>query len=640
MSFKERLSNLFLLGLALLLPQVVAAQSTSTGTSSTTIAPGTPGPVAIQMNQYGLTSLTVGGRQWLGRRVNNVLVGDFFVSTWRGSNTTSNYEPRTTATLTGTTTSQTYPWGSAQCTYTTTYNTLDYAISVTNTDPAPFSKMQLVLGDVMFPGAITPKDWNDTNPPNADNYDAPAVLTGDYGTGVLALVNTDVSTPALTQFSSKYWGGYPIRVTTEQPIPAGATVTFHISLRWAPEGTNKQTVAPDVWAAYQATRIQELNWKDRRPIGSIFLATVNCNYPTNPRGWYNNPTINVFTTQGQANLKTRLMATAAQVVKELKDMNAQGCIVWDVEGEQYPQGLATFIGDPTLLPTLAPEMDPLADTFFSTIKNAGFRVGVCLRCQHLVPFSQGGYVQTEYPDDQSIFNALDQRITYAQQRWGCTLFYLDTNGGVNGVYDVSIFQQLQEKHPDVLLIPEEKYDAYFAYTAPYYELRPMDGNPGTVATPADAVAIIPGAFSVINTADGDVVGNQAALLAGVKRGDILMYRTWFYGAEYAPVKSIYQQATANGGPVAAADIFSVHPGTDTVLDVLLNDFDQIIGRPALQVVSYTQPTAGSVYMQNGYLHYVAPTTPPAGGSSTFTFNYTASDGVKTSAAPVTVSVGQ
>lgn len=638
MPFKERLSNaLLLLGLTLLIPLGAAAQSTST---STPIAPGTPGPVAIQLNQYGLTSLTVAGRQWLGRRANNVLVGDFFVSTWRGNNTASNYEPRTTATLTGTTTRQTYPWGSAQCTYTTTYNTLDYDISVTNTDPTPFSKVQLVLGDVMFPGAITPKGWDDTNPPNADNYSAPAVLTGDYGTGILALVNEDVSTPALTQFSSKYWGGYPLRVTTEQPIPAGATVTFHISLRWAPEGATKPEIAPDVWAAFQATRVQEINWKDRRPIGSIFLATVDQNYPTNPRGWYNDSSINVFTTAGQASFKSRVMATAAEVVNELKDMNAQGCIVWDIEGEQYPQGLATFIGDPTLLPTLAPEMDPLADAFFSTIKNAGFRVGVCLRCQHLEPYSQGGYVQWEYLDNQSIFNALDQRITYAQQRWGCTLFYIDTNGGVNGVYDVSIFQQLQEKHPDVLLIPEEKYDAYFAYTAPYYELRPMDGQPGTSATPASVVAITPGAFSVINVADGDYVNQRGELLAGVKRGDILLYRTWYDSPEHAAVKSIYQEATANGGPVASADVFSVHPGTDTVLDVVLNDFDQIVGRAPLRITSYTQPTAGSAYMQNGMLHYVAPTTPPAGGLSSFTFNYTVSDGVKTSSAPVTVNVGQ
>ncbi|MBW0001628.1 MAG: hypothetical protein JO015_21235 [Verrucomicrobia bacterium] len=639
MPFKKYLSIPFLLALALLLPNK-AALAQSTGSSTTTVPPGTPGPVAIQLNQYGLTSLQVGGREWLGRRSGNTLVGDFFVATWRGNNSSSNYESRLTAQLNGTTTSQTYPWGSATCTYTTTYNTLNYDISVTNTDPTPFSKLQLILGDVMFPNAVTPKGWDDTDPPNADNYSAPAVLIGDYGTGILGLVNDDVNTPEVTQFSSKYWGGYPLRVTTEKPIPSGATVTFHVSLRWAAEGSTKQQIAPELWAAFQATRVQELNWKDRRPIGSIFLATVQRNYPTNPRGWYNDPTINVFTAAGQASFKSRIMTTAAQVVAELKSMNAQGCIVWDLEGEQYPQGLVTFIGDPTLLPTFAPEMDPIADGFFSTIKNAGFRVGVCLRCQHLVPFSQGGYVQEEYPDNQSIFNALDQRITYAQQRWGCTLFYIDTNGGVNGVYDVSIFQQLQEKHPDVLLIPEEKYDAYFAYTAPYYELRPMGTSAGTSGTPASAVAITPGAFSVINVVDGDYVNRRNELLAAVTRGDILLYRTWYASPEFAAVKSIYQQATANGGPVAQGDVFSVHAGQDTVLDVLTNDFDQIVGRTPLQIISYTQPTSGSVYTQNGSLHYVAPLTPPASGLNSFTFKYTISDSVKTSTAPVTVNVGQ
>lgn len=635
MSCKKRLFISLLLGLALLLPHAATAQSTGT---STTIPPGTPGPVAIQLYKNGLTSLTVGGVQWLGTHYGD-LVGDFYVAAWRGSNTQSYYENRLTAASNGNTTTQTYPWGAAQCTYTTTYNTLDFDITVTNTDPTPLSQVVLFLGNIQFPNQATPNGWNNNSPPRANNYTAPAVLVGDYGAGILGLVDDDVAHPALTQFGSRYFNAYPVGVTYSTPIPSGATAAFHISLRWVPEGTTKQGIAPEVFAAFQATRIQQLNWKDRRPIGAVNLATVDQNYPTNPRGWYNDPTINVLTAAGQASFKSRIMATAAQIVAELKDMNAQGCIVWDIEGEQYPQGMATYIGDPTLMPTLAPEMDPIANGFFSTIKNAGFRVGVCVRCQQLKPFSQGGYCQFEFPDNQSIFNALDQRITYAQQRWGCTLFYIDTNAGVNGTYDVSIFQQLQEKHPDVLLIPEEKNDPYFAYTAPYYELRSLNGTPGTPATPAEAITITPGAFSVINTVDGDLVGQQAALLAGAKRGDIMLYRTWFYGPEYSAVKSIYQQATANGGPVAQPDIFSVYAGQDTVLDVLTNDFDQIVGRAPLQITSFTQPTDGWVYLQNGALHYVAPALRPASGLSTFTFNYTISDGVKTSTAPVTVSVG-
>ena len=110
MPLKKSLSNYCLLGLAplLLLPYGTAAQSTGSAArgGASSIVPGTPGPVAIQMNQYGLTSLTVGGVQWLGYHYQD-LVGDFFASTWRGGNTNSNYEKRISGTLNGNTTVQT-----------------------------------------------------------------------------------------------------------------------------------------------------------------------------------------------------------------------------------------------------------------------------------------------------------------------------------------------------------------------------------------------------------------------------------------------------------------------------------------------------------------------------------------------------
>lgn len=561
--------------------------------------------------------------------------GDLFVSVWKDGAANSQYENHSqTSLIAPDTVQQSYPWGQVTCTYTVDGDVLRFSIQVANQSQNTLSEVQLALADIQFPGQATPANWDNTNPPGTDNYKSPAILVGDYGSGTLALVNDDVNTRAWTQWSSRYYGAYPLRVSYWQPLPPGQTKAFTISLRWGESGASREQLAGDVFDAFQERYPQQLDWKDRRPIGSVFLASANREWADNPRGWFNDANLNISSPDGQNYFQTHLSWLADQIVGEMQDMNAQGCVVWDIEGEQYPQGLATFIGNPLLLPQMAPEMDPLADAFFARIKQAGFRVGVTIRCQHLVPFSQGGYVQEEYPNNDAIFDAMDQRIMYAQQRWGCTLFYFDSNGGVHGLYDVDIFRRLRAKHPDCLLIPEAQDDSYYSQTAPYEELRKLGANPGTDITPPGVRGLYPGAITVINTPEGDTVGRRGDLVAAVQRGDILMYRTWFRAPEFYDVKSIYQEGTANGGVVAYNDMFQVSAGNTQTLDVLANDFDLNPSDPPLNVVSWTQPDIGSVSVNNNQLQFSAP----AGITGQTSFSYTISNGARSATATVKVGV--
>jgi hypothetical protein len=395
----------------------------------------------------------------------------------------------------------------------------------------------------------------------------------------------------------------------------------------------------DALRDYRLKYPETLDWKDRRPIGTLFLARDNTKWRSNPRGWFNDPNIDVFSSRGLSEFRQQVMAYADQSVALMKEMNAQGMIVWDLEGQQFPHPRASYVGDPTQLARIAPEMELCADEFFARFTSQGFRVGVCIRPQKIVFRSDGSFSQQEFVlDSQAIFNELDRKIAYARTRWNCSLFYVDSNFGFwnLGLYDATIFEKLQKKYPTILLIPEHQDRRYFAYTAPYYDVWGREKWPGTRSTAKEHRQVYPGAFSVINvmnSTEEEAAGLRSDLIQAVRSGDILMYSTWWRCPEFNVIASIYKEGVGDGGPVVNPDIYEIRPGEDRILDVLRTDFSLIFSRP-LKLIGVTAPRFGSVQIENSRLHYFAPSEPIGDDE----FQYTVSDGVKTASASVIVSV--
>lgn len=241
--------------------------------------------------------------------------------------------------------------------------------------------------------------------------------------------------------------------------------------------------------------------------------------------------MDVATPEGVALFQSRLLAYADRSIAILQAMNSQGAITWDIEGEEFPHA-TTYIGDPRLAETLAPELSGAVDAYFKKFRDAGLRVGVTLRPQQLT--TAGGAQQNEVADPAQ---QLIDKIAFAKDRWGATLFYIDSNGDPNCPADAALLERVAAAHPDVLLIPESQNLRYYATTAPYDELRR-----GAAATPQSILSTYPAAFSVINIADAEVAANRDVLLRAVQRGDILLYRAWFDDDANALVKQIYTDA--------------------------------------------------------------------------------------------------
>lgn len=325
------------------------------------------------------------------------------------------------------------------------------------------------------------------------------------------------------------WLGNLLDPYLDKPLLPGASERIKLVLHF---GTRAQIaqVRQQALADYARRFPMLLKWDDRRPIGMAVLSTSDEAHhsKTNPRGWLLDPTLDVSNT---VEFKKRMLDYARETVRHCKEADAQGVIVWDLEGQEFPHA-TSYLGDPRALP---PESEAIADEFFQILRDGGLKVGLCVRPQRPIRSAYGsGVEQIETPNPAQ---TLIDKIAYAKKRWGATMFYVDSNGDPNVPFPAQVFEQVLAAHPDVLLIPEHQSARYYRLGAPYDELRG-----GVASTPDWARALYPRAFTVINVSEGDTKARREELTRAVRAGDVLMFRAWWADPFIQDVKSIYQAA--------------------------------------------------------------------------------------------------
>jgi hypothetical protein len=261
-----------------------------------------------------------------------------------------------------------------------------------------------------------------------------------------------------------------------------------------------------------------LDWPDRRPIGALFLASNFHASPSNPRGWFNSPDLDVRGDAGAERFRKAMLDYAERSITILKHTGSQGMIVWDLEGEEFPHKI-TYIGDPRLLSHLAPEAERVADEFFARFRRSGLAVGLTVRPQQL-SFVAGGKPEQESVEDYE--RVLIEKIDYARHRWGVTLFYIDSNGGPLWPAEVFRLRRIAQRRPQILLIPEHHDVFYYGFSAPYGSMRE-----GASATGRAIRWLYPKAFRVLAVADSG--RSEADLATASRNGDVLLFPAWFDG---------------------------------------------------------------------------------------------------------------
>src|ERR1043166_656809 len=455
-----------------------------------------------------------------------------------------------------------YPWGRITCTYGKQDDRLTMRIEVSNTSTKAVDEFSLRLMELKFPripkggpleagmfgfGFKGPEWLLDQCPPSipliADPRFVVPIIPVDYGSGALNFCSDDgecaVSVPYSTNFPART--SYPFVITCRD-IKPGANKTFNVSLRFGPSGAQGQDLSADALQSYAKKYPFEVNWSDRRPIAAIFLAGPQISVGSNPRHWtVNFGEVDVGNDKGKAAFRTALLRLADVSVQVLKDVGAQGMITWDPEGEEFPG--ACYYGDPRLVPKFAPEMEfkneagkSVIDEYFEKFRSAGLRTGICLRPQDIAMIN-GKPVHQAADDDQAT-RILREKVAYAKQRWGCTLFYVDSTATSGRPFYPDVFKAVAQAFPDVLLIPENESMRYFAYSAPLNSYQ----HHKITSTPFGARLVYPKSFSVLMAADGDKPEDHSALLNAVRNGDILLLNGWYGGPVAEKIKKLYAEA--------------------------------------------------------------------------------------------------
>ena len=471
-----------------------------------------------------------------------------------------------------------YTWGSIAVQLQQSGNALNMNVTETN---RPDSDVVLDGAEIFplalhFPGL--PSGFGDQSYPQLSyNTTGPSVTGADYGSGLAAVVVPSAAKPLYSGFMpTGESNAYTLLISSttpdglatflphnDRPVMPGQTDKFTVSLRFAASGTSVSTLAADAYQNWSRTWPAQLRWTDRRIIGTLYLASSPTGSGNRPAGFPNNPRryfddsrasdFDVTNAAGLVKFQKRVLAQAASDVQNLQRLNAQGAITWDIEGEQYPQD-TSYVCSPDQIATAAPEMESviedssspyagmkLDDAYFKTIRDAGFRVGVCVRPQHFTRSANGTAAQVYLTDAQAAAELIN-KMKFAHNRWGATLFYLDSTVEQNGaVLDASIFQEAAAALPDSLLIPEETTPKFYAYTGPFKTFL----FHGDLGTDPSIYEYYPNAFSVnmINDVDAAKLASAATQLTeSVRRGDVLMVHADYWQDNNTTVMKIYEDA--------------------------------------------------------------------------------------------------
>lgn len=486
----------------------------------------------------GLSSLKWGNQELLGS--GNIEVSKVLLRTAGGKAVLNAARPTTEFNKAKNRLTLQFPWGNVACVYAVKADRLMMTVTVANTSEDTLDEITLKLADLKLPGklewpALYPNDFGYLMAPRSrNNVQGPALLPVKFNGGMLVYCNELPTPPATVELNGQD-GNLGVNlgsgdgrmvydeVYLHRPLAPGKTDQYQVSLRLAPAESNPLVVARDVCQAHAKAFPTTVKWPDRRPL--VWMFPAGGDPKPDPIEWVGNAPKVRAPGPVDPEFRASTMAKTDGIIAAAKSIDAQGVIIWEIEGTSVPS--VTYVGDPRLTGWLNPKMDAVADEMFRKMRDAGLRYGVCLRPSRVVYNKETGHFYHTYVNAEDPFAELDAKLEYAQKRWGCTLFYIDTPGVVRprvnnpeptwGVISPNDWRRLSEKHPDVLLVPEFGTPQTYAYSAPYSELRM--GSLGS----CDLVRTTwPTAFGVLSRQDDDAVERHEIFVRDTMHGDVIL----------------------------------------------------------------------------------------------------------------------
>jgi hypothetical protein len=336
---------------------------------------------------------------------------------------------------------------------------------------------------------------------------------------------------------------------TSRPIPPGGNDTYTVWLRFG-DAADPLAPAKEALEAYGKSHPMLVKWEDRRPIVPTMIGDK---FPFHePEGLeLKKPVVGPRAEE----VRKLMLDHADALIAQMKKLNAQGMIVWNIEGNGPPQ--IKYVGDPHMIEYMCPEADAVADEFFKKFRDAGFKVGVCLRPSviEVGELAKNPWLKGQNPNattpyaffhnyphkTRSPADILSEKVAYAKKRWGCTLFYVDTNHAAgftpqteeekaawpkdsngdlkwyNEILNEDVWAEVLKRHPDVLFTIEHTPLIQYTINAPF-----DDGLAGLGGTPPVVRATWPEAFKCIAGTGGQSPGSFWKWVERATKGDIIL----------------------------------------------------------------------------------------------------------------------
>ena len=467
-----------------------------------------------------------------------------------------------------------YVWGEIRTQYVQHGDTLDLLITVSNRAGSG----AIYRGATIYPLTLANPERTKPNPASpaswVDGVNQPDVITTTLGKSQAVLSSANEKQPVWLGSQTTKDGGVAMIVSGALPdgvraseapassltIAPGQSASTHIFFRFAAAGSDLSGAAPEAYSAFRARWPQRLNWLDRRAIGTVYLASAGSGDPSrragaspDPRRFVAAADVDLRGPIGLQQFQAGILGQAETIVQNLRKMNAQGAITWDIEGQEYPPN-TSYVCSPDQIAAAAPEMETviadhrsryaglkLDDAYFKIIQSAGFRVGVCVRPQRFAIRPDGTASQTILSDADAV-QELIRKMRYAHDRWGATLFYLDSTVRADGSPMTSeALEAAAAAMPDSLLIPEYSHERSIRATAQFATFL----FHGDLGTSKEVRVVYPKAFSTNLVNDVDplaLAAHRQQLVEAVRSGDILMMHADYWQANDSSIVSIYQQA--------------------------------------------------------------------------------------------------
>lgn len=465
-----------------------------------------------------------------------------------------------------------YSWGTVACTYALDQDNgisrLDVQIAVHNTSDRTLDEIRLIPTKLQLAEGAGGRSHH--------NIGSPTVLTMRAAGRSVAVCNPDIEKPLTLRVPRAGEDGVaPVIVLgggrkmvydqlyISRPVPPGEADTYELSIRTAGAERNPHVLGDDIYKAFAEAHPSVLDWPDRRPVNRLFFRGGA------PKeeiiAYYRDPENNPKPKGGDEKKQEGILDGVRRGVAAAKQIGAQGIIIWNIEGGSFPHP-TTYIGDPRLVDIFNPDFDAVADEAFKIITDAGLHAGVCIRPTQIVYQPEKDTVGHRFTpvletyDEEPFVNQLGAKIKYARDRWGCQIFYVDTNfvwrprgpekKWSAGMIQAEVWRKLLKRFPDILIIPEFGYPQYFASVGVYKEYDMGFRGAGPALR-----RIYPGAFHVAVIEDADPHEQFDLMVRNVREGDALMTFATGMSRNARAQVHIYKEAEIrdDGQPESVAD---------------------------------------------------------------------------------------